>query len=64
MAASCCRFTNNPICFYKELTKSLVNRKVLNFVINYDENELNTDDIDVADLFNEKIVIRSKSLAD
>ena len=55
---------NNPKCFYKELNK--ITGKATrnsNFVIKNDKNELITDDIDVAESFNETFVSISKTLA-
>ena len=55
---------NNPKCFYKELNKITGKAtKNSNFVIKNDKNELITDDIDVAESFNEKFVSISKTLA-
>ena len=57
-------FINNPKCFYKELNKITGKAtKNSNFVIKNDKNELITDDIDVAESFNEKFVSISKTLA-
>ena len=55
---------NNPKCFYKELNKITGKAtKNSNFVIKNYKNELITDDIDVAESFNEKFVSISKTLA-
>ena len=55
---------NNPKCFYKELNKITGKAtKNSNFVIKNDKNELITEDIDVAESFNEKFVSISKTLA-
>ena len=56
--------TKNPKCFYKELNKITGKAtKKSNFVFKNDKNELITDDIDVAESFNEKFVSISKTLA-
>ena len=55
---------NNPKCFYKELNKITGKAtKNSNFVIKNDKNELITDNIEVAESFNEKFVSISKTLA-
>ena len=55
---------NNPECLHKEPKKITGKAKPKsNFAIKYDKNELFTDDIDVAESFNEKFVSFSKTLA-
>ena len=60
------RFVNSPKRFFNELNrrKEVIElKKSGNFIIADNENNLNTDDFSLSNLFNEKFVSISKTLA-